>query len=195
MSAAPKLFVKLISSENTFISYPALGLLEILEFSTVGSIIAARFREECNGKLSAAVEVKNPSFEFSREVAMAGSASVVELAVRQADHSPERKYLHQLIDKDTGRIIGQFNGRMMCEIFSSQQDIRIESYHSSSDSAIVKAYAYSTLASDTLADIYEIYRNNPGADDASLEIKFVALGVSARHARNQVYQFKRLVKV
>jgi hypothetical protein len=195
MSASAKLFVKLISSENTYISYPALGLLEILEFSTVGSIIAARFSEECNGKLGAAVQVVNPSFEFSREVAREGSAAVVELASRQVDHSAERTYVHQLFDKDTGRSIGQFDGRMRCEMFCSQQGIRIESYQCSSDSAIVMAYAFSTLVSDILADIYEIYLNNLGVDEADIEAKLVALGVNARQARNQVYQFKQLIKV
>jgi hypothetical protein len=67
------LYVTLLSSENTYLTYPCEGLLQILEYGTDGSIIAAGFRvkrdiSEYNGKFnslySAQVQVSKPTFQY-----------------------------------------------------------------------------------------------------------------------------------
>lgn len=77
------LYVKLTASDNTFLQYPCYGLLEILETGTTGSIIVATFRVAESGKLSAAVRVQRPRFEYSPRTASHGHAAVVDLHNRQ----------------------------------------------------------------------------------------------------------------
>ncbi len=80
---ASNLYVKLTGSENTFLTYPCFGLLEIKEFGTTGSIIVALFRVAVDGQLSAAVRVTNPKFQYTPRIAHQGHALVVELMQRQ----------------------------------------------------------------------------------------------------------------
>lgn len=77
------LYVKLTGSENTYLTYPCYGLLEIIEFGTTGSIIVAVFRVAQDGQLSAPVRVVDPKFQYSPRIARNGHAAVVDLYQRQ----------------------------------------------------------------------------------------------------------------
>ena len=194
MPTKTSLFVKLISSDNPYITYPSYGLLDIHEFGTNGSIIGAVFRVMTDEKLGAAVQVKNAQFEYAREIVSKGHAAVIDLHERERDSSPDRNYEHILKDQGSGEILGVFKNRMACESFCSHQRLQVESYNTTNTSEVVKAYAYSSLVSDTLAKIYDVIASHPDASDIELEAMVQGLGINARQARSQVQIYKSSAK-
>lgn len=151
---ASNIFVKLVSSKNTYITYPAHGLLEILEFGSTGSIIVARFRQETDGKLGAAVEVRDAVFEYSPEIASKGRAAVVEFHQRQIDGDKSRNYQYQLIDSDSDRVMGRFASRMFCDLFCTKFGVRVRENHVFAETESVKSYAYFSFGTNALADMF-----------------------------------------
>lgn len=66
----PGLAVTLLSSENTYLTYPTTGRLSVIEVGVTGRIIAAVFRVTDpihSSGLSAPVEVRNPAFVYGLE--------------------------------------------------------------------------------------------------------------------------------
>lgn len=62
--------VVLADSANKFITYPAVGVLTIMEQGTDLSIIVAVFRHlEDDGRLGVPVEVRRPRFSFAPDMA------------------------------------------------------------------------------------------------------------------------------
>jgi hypothetical protein len=63
---ANEIFVTLTDSENTFLSYPCRGWLELFEIGSNGSIINGVFRQmKEDGTSSGAVHVRNVMFSFN----------------------------------------------------------------------------------------------------------------------------------
>lgn len=189
------IFVKLTSSKNTYISYPAFGLLEILEFGTTGSIIVARFRKETDGKLGAAVEVRDAEFEYSKDIARQGHAAVADLKSRQLAGDSHRECEHELYDLDTGSMLGKFPSRLLLEIHCQTQNLRVSSYRTDSRSSVVRAEVYPTLGTAILAKIYAIACSNSNLSEVELTDKFLALEISARAAREHARIVKSVMKL
>lgn len=63
---ANEIFVTLTDSENSFLSYPCRGWLELFEIGTNGSIINGVFRQmKEDGTCNGAVRVRNVIFTFN----------------------------------------------------------------------------------------------------------------------------------
>ena len=59
--------VRLLNSDNEYLTYPALGVIEIQEIGVTNEIINAVFRQiGKDGRLGAPVEVRNPTFIYYR---------------------------------------------------------------------------------------------------------------------------------
>jgi hypothetical protein len=185
MTASSSLFVKLTGSENEYIKYPAMGLIELQEFGTTGSIIAAVFCEMNGGRLGAAVQVKNPQFEYSPEIASTGHDAVADLAQREREHDKSSNYKHTLIDSETKRVLGVFSRRMTCEIYAKRQGLRINTYQHTSGVEKVTALVDQSISTDKLADIYALFMANVSATETALISKIEALGVPERVAKQQ----------
>lgn len=183
-------FVRLSRSENTFINYPALGLLEVLEFGTTGSVISAVFRCMSEGKLHAPVEVRNPEFEYTPDIAQRGHDLVADLRRRQIESSPSRDMRHELYEKDTDNLLAVFASRSQCETFCELQGIRIEGYFSDSSKDYVKVVAHPNLATGMVGTIYSRYIGFSTETDAALTLLIQALGIRENVARRQVQIFR-----
>lgn len=61
--------VTLESSDNTYIEYPATGLLTVIETGPFGSINRATFEKATDNptQFGAPVEVRNPTFRYADE--------------------------------------------------------------------------------------------------------------------------------
>lgn len=79
-----KIYVKLTGSDNTYLTYPCFGLLEIIEMSTIGTISQAVFRVAIKGELSTPVRVREAKFQYTPRLARNGAAMVADLVRRQA---------------------------------------------------------------------------------------------------------------
>jgi hypothetical protein len=188
------LYVKLTASDNNFITYPAYGLLEILEFGTTGSIIVAVFRQALKGNLGAAVEVRNPKFEYKPSIARLGHCLVAEFRQRQSDSDESRNYHHKVVEEG-GEVLEQSSSRANARLFCSEHQLSIRESYVYPDKGLVLVHVRRNIGSKVLATIYAVLCNDEASTDDELRAHFQqTLGLTESQAHAQVARRQATLK-